>query len=321
MQNKNQEKLVNVIFPGAPKTGTTSVAAILNMHKEVFCPSLKEPRFFIADEIKNLKEGSRLKKYLQKTSVLEWEEYKQLYEGAIEKYKVDSSVQYLYYYKRSVPKIKEYLDDPYIFIILRDPIDRAISNFLFHKSEKNNSFIEVIKDEIEGKRDHLSSIYHYYKQGLYYEQVKYYLENFTKVRVLFYEDFKADKLLFINSILNTLQLDTFESIPDVPRLNTSSELSPVGKILYKKYSPYQLVNKLVFPLFLDKGKIKQLNLRLKANFKKASVNKLELNRGDYEFMHNLYKDDVQNTAKLLKQSVLPWSNFFRNEVENNVIYK
>src|SRR6266511_3148908 len=176
--------VVNVIIPGAPKAGTLSITSILNQHTDVYVPAWKEPRFFIEDKIKELGDNTPLKKYLMRSSVLEWSKYKTLYNNE-SRFKIDASVQYLYYYKSAVPKIKKYLGDPYIFIILRDPVQRAVSN---------------------------------------------YLENFSKVKVLFYEDFQSDNLRFVNSILDDLGLSRLETIQELPKLNTSSELTFKGKI-------------------------------------------------------------------------------------------
>src|SRR6266536_3659286 len=98
---------VNVIIPGAPKAGTTSIASILNQHADIYVPALKEPRFFIEDKVKELDDNTPLKKYLMRTSILDGSKYNELYVDNRSKFKIDASVQYLYYYKTAGPKIKK----------------------------------------------------------------------------------------------------------------------------------------------------------------------------------------------------------------------
>jgi hypothetical protein len=301
--------VVNILIPGAPKAGTTSITSILCRHKDIFLPSLKEPRFFIAEQIKNLSGEDPLKKYLENSSILDWDIYKGIYKGNA-KFKIDSSVQYLYYCQESVPLIKQYLKDPYIIIILRDPIQRALSNYTFNKkSDGYNSLIESVEAELRGKKNHLNSFFHNYKQGLYYEQVKCFLENFTNVMVLFYEDFKNDNLSFINNILGKLGLDPFEKIPELPKLNTSSELNIIGKILIGKYSLYNLMNKILLPFFLSRGDRFKLRLKLSARFAKKDSSKIILTQEEYKFLFDLYKEDILKLKELLKIDSLPWKSF------------
>jgi len=303
---------VNVIIPGAPKAGTTSIASILNQHADIYVPALKEPRFFIEDKIKELDDNTPLKKYLMRTSILDGSKYNELYVDNRSKFKIDASVQYLYYYKTAGPKIKKYLGDPYVFIILRDPIQRAISNYFFNRGAEmklTKNFIEAIKQETEGKRDKLFGFQHNYKQGLYYEQVKYYLENFSKVKVLFYEDFQSDNLKFINSMLDFLEVPPFKTIKEVPKLRSSSEITFLGKLLIGKYSPYRLAEKIIFPLFFDQATVHLNKVKIKARFLKNKPHRNELSEEEAKFMYDLYRQDVIKLMQLLNLKSCPWPRF------------
>lgn len=301
----------NIIIPGAPKAGTMSIASILNEHPDIYVPVRKEPRFFIEDKIRALRNDVPLKKFLMESSVLDWEKYQAIYNND-RKFKIDASVQYMYYYETAGPKIKKYLGDPYVFIILRDPVQRAMSNYFFNKGAEikmSSGFIDAIQQEIAGKREHLFGFQHNYKQGLYYEQVKYYLENFSNVKVLFYEDFQADNLRFINSILDTLGVPAFESIPKLPNLNTSSELTLIGKILFGKYSPYRVVDRHIFSLFVDRGILRKRKLTHMAKFSKKKARTNPLTEDELKYMYDLYEEDVLKLIDLLNLEKLPWPRF------------
>ena len=306
--------VVNVIIPGAPKAGTMSITSILNQHADIYVPARKEPRFFIEDKIIELENNAPLKKYLMRSSVLEWSKYKSIYNND-SRFKIDASVQYLYYYYSAVPKIKKYLGDPFIFIILRDPVQRAISNYYFNKGAEiklSRNFMDAIKQELNGDRDKLFGFLHNYKVGLYYEQVKYYLENFSNVKVLFYEDFQSNNFGFVNSILENLGLSKLEAIQELPKLNTSSDLTFMGKILFSKYSPYRLTDKFILPLFLDEGILHKRKLKLKAKYKKKKTQNNKLTEEEIKFMYDLYREDVMKLMQLLNLKSLPWPEFKYN---------
>ncbi len=302
--------LPNIIIPGAPKAGTTSIVSILNQHPDFFVSPKKEPRFFISDEIINLSDKDPLKKFLSDTSVLNFDEYEAAY-LTDSKFAIDASIQYLYYYKTTVPKIKAYLGDPYIIIILRNPVDRAVSNFMYtKKSEKCNSLVEAVKDELAGNRDYLHSFYQNYKQGLYYEQVKTFKENFTNVTVLFYEDFVNDNLSFVNSIFDTLGTSRLNKLKPVPKLNTSLGLSWTGRLLMKKYSPFRFVYKKVLPSFFDSSTYYNIKTNLKARFSKKSSDATDLlSNDDRQFLTDLYKEDVKKLMEFLNITKSPWIGF------------
>jgi len=302
--------LPNVIIPGAPKAGTTSIAAILNQHPDIYVPPIKEPRFFIKDQIIELADNDPLKRYLLKSSITDWEKYKEIYDKK-QKFKFDASIQYLFYYKTTVFKIKEYLGDPHIILILRNPIYRAFSNYVFNiKSEKCSTLTDAIKDELNGGRDNLNSFYHYYKQGLYYEQVKLFKDNFSKVTVLFYEDFQKNNLAFVNSICTALEIPVMEKINELPKLNTSAKLSWRGQLILGKYSPIGIIYNHILPIFISRGVLFNKKLKIVARFsKKEEQAKIVLTNNEKEFLTDLYKNDVKQLMGLLNIDHCPWIEF------------
>ena len=54
----------NFFIVGAPKSGTTSLFHYLEQHPEIFIPSIKEPRYFISDQILNTSDKDPIKEYL-----------------------------------------------------------------------------------------------------------------------------------------------------------------------------------------------------------------------------------------------------------------
>jgi len=182
----------NFLIVGAAKCGTTALAKYLSQHPDIYIPRLKEPRYFAKDAIKKISKNDPLCEQIHKTSVLNVEEYYYLFKDS-GRYKCrgEASVHYLYHYESVIPKIKKELGDINIIIILRNPIIRAISNYYYIKGEKL-SFNKALNIEKDRMKAGYNSFWFYKELGFYYHQIKAFINNFSKVKVLLYEVFKEN---------------------------------------------------------------------------------------------------------------------------------
>lgn len=107
-------KKPNFFIIGAPKSGTTSLAAYLRDHPEIFVSKPKEPFYFNTDS--------------SYRDVLSLDAYNSLFEKACTKHKAvgEASVLYLYS-KTAVPNILQYNPDAKFIVMLRNPVDMAYS--------------------------------------------------------------------------------------------------------------------------------------------------------------------------------------------------
>ena len=126
-------KLPNFLIVGAAKAGTTSLFYYLKQHPEIFMPEEKELKFFEYLIIKNKLHytGPGDNKSLKRV-VKTWDEYKNYFKKA-KNFKAvgEASVSYLYY-TETIKNIKKYLGENInIIIILRNPIERLISNYKY----------------------------------------------------------------------------------------------------------------------------------------------------------------------------------------------
>ena len=102
----------------------------------------------------------------------------------------DISPDYLYYYQNAVPKILEEKNAQIpIIIVLRNPIDRAHSNYLMQVRERREelTFEDALESEAERISAHWAWDWSYVDIGLYAEQVKAYMDNFERVLLLLFE--------------------------------------------------------------------------------------------------------------------------------------
>lgn len=108
----------NFFIIGAPKCGTTSLAAWLIEHPQIYFSPIKEPFFFSSDVFQ---------------SYSSWGEYLGLFEDANEDHIAigEGSTHYLFS-QIAVRDIEEAFEEPKYIVIVRDPVDMA---YAFHQQQ------------------------------------------------------------------------------------------------------------------------------------------------------------------------------------------
>jgi hypothetical protein len=289
-------KKPNFMIVGAAKAGSTSLAKYLSLSEDVFISQVKEPRYFIKDIIKKVSDEDPVKnKTLIKESVLESESYYSLFSNVAGEKKIgEASIHYLYNYEHVIPKIKKELGDIAIIIILRNPVNRALSNINYLYAHHKNTPDVELKREDELKAKNYNSFWYYKEQGFYYKQVKAYLDNFTNVKIITTEDFNIDSIMVVNEVLAFLGAKPINNIK-LPRLNITVERNKFFTLL-TKIGVIRILKKATNSSFRKKMKSIFKNILFRANVSDFSEEtKLKLTQE--------YQEDVINLEKLLDRKL------------------
>jgi hypothetical protein len=146
----------------------------------------------------------------ERVNIDTFDDYSELFKNS-GKYKArgEASVDSLYFHWNAIPRIKRYLGDPKIIIILRNPVERAYSAYSYLRRDgwETLSFAEALRVEEERKRLGYKWMWRYREAGLYSEQVRAYLENFAHVRVFLYDDLRSDPQGLIHDLFTFLEVD------------------------------------------------------------------------------------------------------------------
>jgi hypothetical protein len=124
MTQLSSEPLPGVYLIGAPKAGTTSVAAWLAGHPDVHVSQPKEPFFWASDY-------PRMREHY---GFADPETYSSLFRDEVaggSRHRVDASTTYLYS-RRAVPDILENVSDPRFLVCVRNPVDLLVS---YHRTQ------------------------------------------------------------------------------------------------------------------------------------------------------------------------------------------
>lgn len=290
----------NLLIVGAAKSGTTSLHNYLNQHIDVFMCKPKEPHFLINEEIGT----QRIP-----IGVSEKIAYEKLFlEGERLKYRGESSVMYLMYPEIVIPKIKEYLgNEVKIIIMLRNPVERAYSGYQHVKRYNIKEDILEFRDawDVSEQRyfsnPDMTPASRYKELGLYYNQVKSYLENFN-THIIIYEDYKLDFQNEMNKVFDFLEINRMEI--------NSEQLYMVGGWQWKNQKVKSIMTrknllKSFLKIIIPFKKVRKL-IRQKIQHRN-SVDVPPISIEDKSMLKDFYKDDVRRLSELLGRDLNYWT--------------
>jgi hypothetical protein len=152
----------------------------------------------------------------------------------------EASVRYMPC-KKCARRIHENLPDVKIITILRNPVDRAYSQYFWHKRYEHYSFEDAIKIESnrEGVRDPFR--WNYFQNGIYVSQLRSYFSLFDKSKIMV-----LSSLAYYNNEWSILQaIFDFLGLPSAGidhRVYEKQEYPPMKQKtrtwLEERYEPY-----------------------------------------------------------------------------------
>ncbi len=208
----SHENLPNLIIAGVNKCGTTSLFSYLSAHNDVCPSSIKETCYFLP-----LRYGLPLSPL---------EDYTKLFKHwSGQKYLMEATPAYFCGGRSIAEAIHEYLGNPRIVLLFRDPTERAFSFFRSLKGKTLlpadmtfHRYIETCRqpppnsEPLDRKRDHL---FWGIQDGCYIDYLQDWYDSFgDSVRVLFFEHLKSDPLRFMQDLCSWLEIDHDAYGPD-----------------------------------------------------------------------------------------------------------
>ena len=212
----NTSRIPNFFIVGKPKAGTTALHYLLAQHPDIFMSSFKEPHHF---HLEHVQAGVDRKRGMSGLAYKDRDKYIELFKDATdEKIVGESSTGYLYS-KSAAREIAKFNPDAKILMVLREPVDfmhSFHSQLLRSANENEPDFREALKLEEsrkKGKDIPFTATYPenllYVDQAHYAAQVKRFFDAFDSrnIKVLIYEDLRADNLRIFREILEFLEVD------------------------------------------------------------------------------------------------------------------
>ncbi len=290
----------NLLIIGAAKSGTTSLHNYLKQHPDFFMSDHKEPHFLINNEI-------GVKRIHKAVTTLS--DYQEMFEGSSEyKYRGESSVMYLPFPDIAIRNIKKYLNkDVKIIIMLRNPIERAFVGYLHnvrYNTSENLSFEEAIEksEERYQKINDMTPDTRYLHVGMYYNQVKKYMDEFGKnVHVVIYDDYVSNINGCIKRVFDFLNVNNIE-IDSSQRHMVGGWIfkNPILRKLMVSENGLKSFAKLLLPNSILRKKIRTIVMRFGTSKTPELTSKMR------KFLEDYYRHDIVNLENLLDKD-LNWN--------------
>ncbi|MDC6353197.1 MULTISPECIES: sulfotransferase family protein [Robiginitalea] len=295
----------NVFLIGVQKAATTSLYDWLAQHPEVCAPfSMKDTPFFIDDEL--FEKGT---KFLDRI-------YRDEYSGQPA---VLNGSANIIYFEKAIQRIASLNPDAKLILVLRNPVERAISAYNF--AVKRNMEQEILHKAIsleesrirEGDLRTLSNNT-YVDHGRYFTQITRLRKYFPaeSAHIVFYEEIKNDPLAVVRDAYEFIGVDPdFE--PELKQLNKTGEVRfPwIRNALYsqsgiKKALVRYIIDPLVPYNLKYKLKIFFLNLVTSQKSKKRVANPDD-NKAR-ELIREALSEEIEQLEELLGTDLKSWKS-------------
>ena len=282
------KKWPNFFIVGAARCGSSSLYEYLKSTQGVYMSPVEEPNYFSVSVNKDL---------VFLGAIRDKKKYLELFKDVKDEIAIGEATP-SYLWDPKTPKlIHDRIPKAKIIILLRDPIERAYSHFLKVVSTGYDShpFLDSIKRSLYTPPDYSGRVV---EGGLYYEQVKRYLDIFGKdqVRIYISEEFFADTRKTVVDVLDFLGVDS-EPPESLDKIYSSTR-EPRGKISAKiiKSGTMRKIGRKIIPRSTAPTIISIFGKKTKKSPMREEAKKL---------LKEIYKDDVKKLENLLGRS-LPW---------------
>ena len=212
----------------------------------------------------------------------------------------ESSAAYLW--SPSAPRnIQRLIPGAKIVMILRDPAERAFSQYLHQLAVglTRSTFREHIRQSLESKDGTISPLYPFLEIGLYHDQVKRYLDVFPReqIRIYWYEEDWRRPDAMLADLLRFVSVDDTQ-IPDTSRRSLERRAPRSAAIHY-----FMKRMKVWYPLRAMAPEAWRPALKHLA-FRSGKA--LAMEPADRRLLVDFYREDIEKLAHLLGRDLSAW---------------
>jgi hypothetical protein len=216
--------LPDFLIAGVPKAGTTALHAALSPHPDLYLSKVKEPKFFLSDGPPPAEGGPGDVQTYQE-HVWRRADYEALFAPAPAGTLRGEATPFYLYDLAAHDRIKNLTPNAKLILLLRDPVDRAHSNWthLWNAGlEPEPDFLTACRAEEERKAAGWADFWHYIGLGRYGRQVQHLYEVFPREQVLLlrYRDLKDAPATTLDRVCDFLGVRT-GALRAIPRENVN----------------------------------------------------------------------------------------------------
>ncbi len=300
--------LPNFLIFGVQKAGTTSVYNYLSQHPQVYMSPVKEPGF-MGCETSKMSAAEAAKAVPQFTPggrkrILTLADYEALFDGVKDEVAIgEISPNSLFCYQDAVADIKKYVPDTKLIAILRNPIERAYSDYLMNVREIRGN-LKPLAEQVKTS----ATTSHTLLKGLYYEGIKHFMTSFEpdQVKIFLYRDLRRDSAGLMKEMYDFIGVDSgFES--DTTERSQTAQVrknQSVNQFLRTDNPLRSAAAKLLKTVVSEQQRQKLRSYLIAAN--SAGKEKMPLSEEDRRLLEAYYREDILRLQDLLDRDLSSW---------------
>jgi hypothetical protein len=180
-------RLPDFLLIGAPKAGTTALHAALALHPDLFLSPVKEPKYYMCGDSPPPAYKGPGDAHSNQEWVWQRARYRQLFADAADDVLCGESTPFYLYNRDARRRIATDLPRAKLIAVLRDPVDRAYSNWMHlwvDGLEPCSDIVEACRREQKRIDDGWAPFWHYQALGMYGRQLADLYEQFPREQVL-----------------------------------------------------------------------------------------------------------------------------------------
>lgn len=295
----------NFLIIGAAKSGTSALYDFLSQHPQIYMSAAKEPMFFAFEGESPNFLGPGDDRSANYYSITDIKDYCALFQSVSDEVAIGEGSTLYLYHPKAPERIRTHIPDVKLIVILRDPVERAYSNFLHlvrDNREPLTDFYQAFQQEEIRMNNGWEWFWHYKRLGLYYVQLRRYFENFSQdqMRIYLYEDFANNSADLLKDCFQFLNVDK-KFIPDMSMKVNASGV-PKSKYLNSFLRRQNPIKKIIKPLLPEK-----VGRRLK-----TYVHNKNLVKPDFlpelreELIQTYFREDILKLQDLIQRDLSKW---------------
>jgi hypothetical protein len=244
--------LPTFLIIGAMKSGTTALYHMAGSHPEIFMSPVKEPNFFAfaGRELDFQAPIDRSPHGINHTSITDREAYEALFDEADPDQARGEASHTSLYWPDAAEHVARLVPDARLIAILRNPVERAYSEFLHFVRDDDEPITDFAKAlEVEPDRIERNwALGRYVDRGRYDEQLERYLQRFDReqLRVFLHDDLTDSPTDVARALFEHVGVDP-SFVPDTDRRVNKSGV-PQSRWMHRMLRALQPVREAVDPV-------------------------------------------------------------------------
>jgi hypothetical protein len=267
---------------------------------------IKEPKYFILDGKEDF--GFEAPYALPDTvaRIANREDYEALFERADPVQEMGEASTWYLHSPLAAKNIHDTIPSIRLIAILRDPVQRALSNFYHNRNylrnEPESTFEAAVQAEPRRREQNWGHPWYYMYKGCYYQHLKRYYDRFdaANISVHLFRDLKTDPELLLKRIYRFLQVDD-SFVPDFSRRFNVSRQNIRIRSLHTLLNEPHHVKRVLKPIVP-----KRLRTQLKLLLRKRNTVKPQVSPALRRQMISYFRDDILQLQDLIGRDLSSW---------------